>query len=530
MSDALTPQPALPSRRRRASCRCLAAAAALSVGCIGVSQAGILDDIRNYDLNDYALGVAVSASQNPYLGSDNSSVVYPYLTSFRHSAFTDDWLLVRGENLGLRTVTDSGWEFGLIGRVQTLGQGVSDNTALAGINDRNWTVEAGPLLGWRGWPVHMQFRSYWEIPQRHDGNTSELEFSVPMEFARGYAVPAVKVSYLDDAYSAYYFGVTASESTPSRPVYQPGSATNVWAGLYLAYEIAPRWLLKTSLGFEQLDSAIKASPLIDRGEIWSGTVGLAYNADLFNARDYDGAGAERVVEIRAGAFRSSADTTIRIAPSNGQEGVTVDLEDLLGVADEETVLQLDAAVRLGHYHRLQLGYLRFDRRSLTTTARDIEIGDTLYPAGTEVSTDIESLLVRLNYSYSLMRDDQKELGVVAGISHFRLETDISESTSGQSETLSAEAPLPTIGVFGSVNLGDHWRLGADINFFALDFDRYDGVMTYLRLGLERDFGDIVSAGIGYDHYRLQLESRDSDVGGRFSIRYQGPRLYLGVAF
>ena len=50
---------------------------------------GILDYIRNYDLNDYALGVSYSVSQRPYIGAENSSFAYPYLTSFRHNAFTD---------------------------------------------------------------------------------------------------------------------------------------------------------------------------------------------------------------------------------------------------------------------------------------------------------------------------------------------------------------------------------------------------------------------------------------------------------
>ena len=83
------------------------------------AQAGpLIDFIRDYDLNDYSLGVAVSASQNPYEGSSSSTFAYPYLTSFRHSAFTDDWLLIRDENLGFRYITESDWEFGVIGRAE----------------------------------------------------------------------------------------------------------------------------------------------------------------------------------------------------------------------------------------------------------------------------------------------------------------------------------------------------------------------------------------------------------------------------
>ena len=132
----------------------------------GTASAGpILDYIRNYDLNDYALGVSVSRSQNPFAGAPDSTIVYPYLTSFRHSAFTDDWFLIRGENVGFRYITESDWEFGLIGRIQTLGLGGAENDELRGLDKRSWAVEAGPLIGWRRWPVNVQFRSYWETTE-----------------------------------------------------------------------------------------------------------------------------------------------------------------------------------------------------------------------------------------------------------------------------------------------------------------------------------------------------------------------------
>jgi len=226
----------------------------------GSAHAGpLLDFIRNYDLNDYSLGLSVSTSQNPYSGASNSTIAYPYLTSFTHSAFTDDWFLIRGENIGFRYVTESDWELGFIGRVQTLGLGDADNDELLGLEERRWAVEAGPLIGWRRWPVHVQFRSYWDIPSRHGGTTSELEFSVPFDLERGYFVPGVKITRMSDDYSNYYFGVSETETTPS----------------------TPQWLLSATAGLEFLDSAVTASPIVERDQLWSVSLGLAYRADLF---------------------------------------------------------------------------------------------------------------------------------------------------------------------------------------------------------------------------------------------------------
>ena len=93
-----------------------------------------------------------------------------------------------------------------------------------------------------------------------------------------------------------------------------------------------------------------------------------------------------------------------------------------------------------------------------------------------------------------------------------------------------EAPLPTLGVFGSVAIGSTWRLGADINVFGLDFDQYDGYMAYLNLGLDRKFGEVISAGIGYNIYAMSLNSKDDDLNGTLKMRHHGPKLYLSFLF
>lgn len=490
----------------------------------------LLDYLRNYDLNDYALGVALSTSQNPYVGSGNATYAYPYLTSFRHSALTDDWLLILGENLGFRFITDNDWEFGVIGRIQTLGFGVSETEALDGIDDRRWALETGPLVGWRGSPIHVQFRAYWEAPNRHDGMSGEIEVSLPRETDHGFFVPGIKLSYMTAAYADYYFGVAADEATATRPQYHPGEVLNVWTGFSLGHALSPRWLLKASVGVEFLDTAVSDSPIIERDRSWAGSIGLAYNANLFQPRDYVSRDNQQDITFRVAALRNRISTTVSRDASTGQAGNEVDLEDFLGVADRETVMQYDALVRVGFYHRFDVSYFELARHSGTTLQRDVMFGDTLFPAGTDVDTGIDTQLWRLAYSYSLMRDGQKELGVSAGLSYAKIETSLQSAAALQVERVRIETPLPTIGVFGSVALGETWRLGADIQAFALEFDRYKGYLGYANLDLDRLFGERLAIGIGYSYYGIRLKSRDEDLRGKFSMQHYGPKLYLALGF
>jgi hypothetical protein len=67
----------------------------MAIVSILLAAESVLDCIRIYDLNDYGFGVAVSTEQNPYIGARNGTIAYPYLTSFRDSAFTDGWFMIR---------------------------------------------------------------------------------------------------------------------------------------------------------------------------------------------------------------------------------------------------------------------------------------------------------------------------------------------------------------------------------------------------------------------------------------------------
>ena len=487
----------------------------------------LIDWIRDYDLNDYALGVAVVSSENPYTGASSSRYAYPYLTSFRHSAFTDDWLLIRGGDLGIRYVTPSDWEFGLIGRLQTASLGDSD---LTGLDNRGWAVEAGPLVGWRGPWLHLQARSYWPVPGRHPGSTSDFELSLPVEFSRGHFVPSVTFSYMSSSYSRYYYGVADNETTSDRPAYDPGAALNYTFGFTLGYELTSKWLLRTTIGLEYLDSAISQSPIVDKEQLWSVSVGLAYNANVFQPKEFEDGTYLGAGKVRAAAFFSNFSTDIRRDAADGTRGSGVDFEELLGSSGSETVLQGEVIYRLGHFHRLKVGFFEVDRDLRGALQQDLAFGDELFLAGTEVESKLNTRRMSFLYGYSLMRDAQKELGVQGGLIFTRVNLAIAADETGQAEEASIDTPLPTLGLYGAVAVGRQAELGLDIGIFALDFDRYSGYSGHASLTLERRINDSLALGIGYEYYVTRIESREEDLQGMLRARNAGPRAYLSWSF
>jgi len=493
---------------------------------------GWLDFIRDYDLNDYALGISFSTSQSPYIGGENSFLVYPVLTSFRDSAFTDDWLLLRDGDIGIRWVSQqSNWELAFLSRIQTLGLGTSDSPKLIGLDDRKWGLEMGPMVGWRGWPVHINLKTYTEVFNHHDGLISYLTFSLPRENERGYLVPTFSLIQLSSDYANYYFGVSPAESNPLIPAYQAGSALNTAVGLRWGYGITDKWLLYGTVGLEFLDSEITNSPIVDKDQLWSANIAVAYNNNIFQPSDRRAGRRDQPrFEVRLGAYNASIDTNIVHDTSDGIVGTEIDIEDLLGLPDDDTLLLVDAIFRIGNFHRIEIGYMGSARSGSATLMNDLMFGDELFPAGTTVDSHFDTKIFRIGYAFSLINDTQKELGVMGGVHFSRFETSISAGATGQRETANAKTPLPVIGLHGSISLGRRATLGARVQFFRLDFDRYEGRLSYATLDIQRRFGDIFRIGIGYNYYAMNLDSHDNDIRGTLEIRHHGPVLFVSAGF
>ena len=419
----------------------------------------------------------------------------------------------------------------LLGRIQTLGLGTGDSPEQVGLDDREWGLEMGPMVGWRGWPVHINLKTFTEVMDHHDGLITHLLFSLPWETERGYLVPGVELIHQSSDYANYYFGVSAAEARPTRPEYRPGSALNTALRVRWGWSITDRWLLYGSVGLEFLDSVIANSPIVDKDEIWSTSIAIAYNNNIFQPRDSRAARKDQPrFELRLGAFSDSIDSSIVRDSADGNNGTDIDLEDLLGLPDDDTLLQVDAIFRIGTFHRIEVGYLETARNGSVTLMNDIMFGGETFPAGTTIDSHVDTKILRIGYAYSLINDAQKELGVMGGLHFSRIETSISAGATGQMVSSNASTPLPVIGLHGALSLGRKASLGARIQFFRMDYDRYEGSLNYATLDIQRRFGDIFSIGLGYNYYALNLDSRDNDVRGTLEIRHHGPVLFISAGF
>ena len=69
------------------------------------------------------------------------------------------------------------------------------------------------------------------------------------------------MEWLSAKVTNYYFGVTSSEATASRPFYQPGSSVNLVAGLHFNYDLGRRSTILFGYEANILGPAAANSPI-----------------------------------------------------------------------------------------------------------------------------------------------------------------------------------------------------------------------------------------------------------------------------
>ena len=485
---------------------------------------GLLDSI---DLNDYALTAELYISQSPYSGVDDFAVLYPLLSNFESSVDSRDILYIRDSYAGIRYVSDAGWVAGFAGKIQTLGYGADDSEVFAGMERRNWTAQFGFNVGKRFNRLAVDLFATTDLLDEHGAEEYDLLIARAFPLGRWEIVPQIGVRYQTGNFVNHYYGVTAPEATAERPEYTPGSALTPTLRLTGSYRISPTWFLTAAVGVSSLPGQITDSPLVDRDNTWRFSVGISYDAPAFAAPDDDAverAGA--ALELSTGGFLINSRSRVDLAgPSPLPEP---DVEDGQRLEEQELAFPVDAIWQWGRYHRLDLRLFSLSRSSEAEFVDPVTIGDVTFGPNETVRTRLRTRVFRIGYGFSFLRDEQKELSLLAGL-HV---TDIEYSVRDTTDTIAASTTpvLPVFGVRGRVNMHPRISIEANVEAFLFDFNRYSGELFDVSMSGRYRLTGRWFTGLGYRYYRQNIRTADESLAGRVEIDYHGPYAYVGARF
>lgn len=234
----------------------------------------------------------------------------------------------------------------------------------------------------------------------------------------------------------------------------------------------------------------------------------------------------------SGGFAGYAnfDTALRLN-SEGLFGAIIDLEDELDVDEQSTIGRFDGQYAFSRAHRLDFSYYDIRRDGTSTLLEDSQIGDILFPAGTEVTTRLDTLIFKVAYRYNFVADEKTTIGASFGIHWMSIDFDIDGPVASQTEEFDVDAPLPLLGLHWSYAFTRKWKLLAGSEVLRFDVGQYRGVVSDTRITIEHDTFEHFGWGIGYNGFAIDAHFEDEDdLDADLEYGYQGLMLYLRTYF
>jgi hypothetical protein len=210
-------------------------------------------------------------------------------------------------------------------------------------------------------------------------------------------------------------------------------------------------------------------------------------------------------------------------------GISVNVEDALGLDTDMVVLRAEGILRLGESrrHRLDFGYFDLSRSGTKTTGRDITIGNTLYPTGTTVDTEFDLKLFKGAYSYSLVQDDRIDFGLGAGLYVAPVNFQVSNSVPGAREESSSTSPLPFLELHIDYALTPKLFLKQKLDLFYAEYKDFKGRLVDASIGLEYNIWKHFGLGLAFNIFSLHVEDKGdaTNLKGSIDLAFSGLMLY-----
>jgi hypothetical protein len=262
---------------------------------------------------------------------------------------------------------------------------------------------------------------------------------------------------------------------------------------------------------------------------WAGlvTAAAADEANPIDSRGY----------LSLGTFLNKSKLKIRVDGDAGEIGTEIKWDDTFG-NNEQSRLRLDGLWRITDKHHLRFMYTDYSRSKTTTFDEDVIWNGETIPVNATVTGKVGFSIAEVAYEYALKRSENMELALSAGVHYTTFEAKLSavwdiQGSGGQGSLggkASVGAPLPVFGGHGLWRLGNNFYADAQLQWFALSMDGYDGSIFNYRAGIVWQPKKWVGVGLAYDSFNVDLKVKKDKFTGKMDWTYQGPQIYYSIAF
>jgi len=235
-------------------------------------------------------------------------------------------------------------------------------------------------------------------------------------------------------------------------------------------------------------------------------------------------------KFELGGYFPATSTELRV--DGIDPGNNLDLEDKLGFSDSDSIFRVDGYWRFFKQHRLGFGYYQFNRDGSAVLGEDIEIGDTIFNAGSGVYSELNLGFYTIDYMYSFVQGEKWEISGILGAYWVDVEFSAAaylqvngEPVLDAYESTDFNGPLPHLGLVFEYYISPKWLVIAKGSYFQLEINDIDGKLTNLGAKLEYQFTKAFGLGLGYDYFRIDVTADDGALRSNIVYKYQGVQAY-----
>ncbi len=250
--------------------------------------------------------------------------------------------------------------------------------------------------------------------------------------------------------------------------------------------------------------------------------------------------------IYFGGFFPSVSSEIAIN-GTGMTNPRIDVEDLLGLEDSNSVAWGGVHWKISRRNSLEFEFFSLDRDGfINLIPNPIEVGDLIIESGS-INTSYDVAVGRLTYGFSVVRNDRMDIQLkaglhVAGISAtLQLAGAVCDVTMGEmppcpggqtppEEVEDITAPLPHFGGSFMYAITPTVAARFEVIGFAIELDSIDGSL----IEVDADIGWYPwkhwGIGAGLRYFNVDVESKGSELNGKFEFEYWGPAVYVAATF
>ena len=222
--------------------------------------------------NRFGLGATTSIAERPFVGVDNQTTSLPYI-KYRYKDF-----YIEGTNLGFTLSKSEFTSFELLAtpRFYEVKASFADNGELNGIDETKPTYLAGVSAQYHFNSVTLTMQLLADVAES-DGYEFILGASQTYKpHADVTIAPGIGITYQDSELVDHFYGVQANEVATGRPLYKADSSANPYLSVTAIWQASKHIQLLGQLKYEQLDSGITDSPIVDEDSIVTSVIGAVY--------------------------------------------------------------------------------------------------------------------------------------------------------------------------------------------------------------------------------------------------------------